>query len=132
MQAETVTCWSIHGVGNSFVSEFELLCGVNHTAFGRAGRAAPVIIAHFATRCFPQYLRSLGYETFAVYSTNGEWLNVRDVFRNYGIDKMYDAKDLGLSEAVAFAVQDRVFTNKLLEILNSPRKQPRFIWVSTN
>ena len=118
--------------GGSYISEFELLCGVNHGVFGRASRTAPVVVSHFAVRCLPQYLKSIGYETTAIYSTRGMWLNMRGVLRNYGFDTVLDTKDLNIPGEIAFAVRDEVFTNKLMELLSRPRERPRLIFVSTN
>jgi phosphoglycerol transferase MdoB-like AlkP superfamily enzyme len=118
--------------GFSWISEFEILCGVNHDVFGQSGAYPPITLAPFVTSCMPEHLKSLGYDTFAIYSANGAWLNIRNAFKRYGIDTMYDTKDLNVSSVVAYAIPDRVFTDKLLEILERPRVHPRFIWVSTN
>jgi Sulfatase len=116
--------------GFSWISEFELLCGVNHNAFGQAGKYIPITIASHATGCLPQHLKRLGYETSAIYPASGTWLNIRSAFKQYGIDTMHDLKDLGLPSM--YGVRDKVLTDKLLETLRRPRTRPRFVWVSTN
>lgn len=117
--------------GFSWVTEFEILCGVNHRVFGRSGNAPQLVLAPLMRNCMPSHLKSLGYETHVVYPTARAWLNVGAAFKKYGIDTMYDVNDLKLSNSVAWGVDDKPFIDKALEVLSKPRTAPRFIYVST-
>ena len=88
--------------------------------------------------CLPAHLKSLGYETFAVYTTARSWINVGTAFQKYGIDRMFDVYDLRLernlasNRPAAIGVPDEIFYRKALSLLEEPRRAPRFIFVSTN
>ncbi len=117
--------------GFSWISEFEILCGIDHRLFGKSGTAPMVAVSPFTRNCLPSYLKTLGYQTYAVYPTSRTWLNVASAFRRYGIDKMYDVRDLKISNYIAWTATDEPFVDKALEILREPRTHPRLIFVST-
>jgi len=121
---------NIYG-GSSWISEFELLCGVRHTKFGEAGLYPHMFVSPYVKGCVPAFLKSLGYRTEAIYTTHPFFAGVAAGFRNYGIDKFLDSKSVGAP--VDWRQQrDIHFIDALRKRLAEPSSQPRFIFVSTN
>ena len=81
--------------GSSWISEFELLCGVHHTVFGEAGLYPHAFVSPYLKGCVPSYLKFLGYKTEAIYTTNPFFAGVAAGFRNYGIDRFLDSQSIG-------------------------------------
>jgi hypothetical protein len=117
--------------GSSWISEFELLCGVHHTAFGDAGLYPHTFVAPYLKGCVPAYLKSLGYRTHAIYTTNPYFAGVAAGFRHYGIDTFLDNKAVGAPTDWR-EQRDIHFVDGLRRLLSEPSDQPRFVFVSTN
>ena len=54
--------------GSSWISEFEVLCGIHHTLFGDGGTFPHSFVAPFMTGCAPASLKAIGYRTSAIYT----------------------------------------------------------------
>jgi hypothetical protein len=117
--------------GNSVVTEFELLCSVNHQLFGWGGLQPHVNVAPHFKSCLGNDLKSLGYENHVFYSLNGDFSGVRTAFRRYGFDDFRDFSSLELPDKWE-ELHDLLIYRKLLEALKSPRTGPRAYFVSTN
>ena len=117
--------------GNSVVTEFELLCSLNHELFGWAGFQPHINVAPFLDGCLGKELKSIGYQNNVLYSLNGSFSNVRKAFSKYGFDHFRDFSSLGLPKKWS-ELHDRKIYEHLLKALNEPRKAPRSYFVSTN
>lgn len=117
--------------GNSVVTEFELLCSVNHQLFGWGGLQPHVNVAPFMRGCFGNDLKTLGYANSVLYSLNGTFSGVRTAFGRYGYDDFRDFTTLNLPKKWA-DLHDRIVYEKLFESMRAPRTSPRSYFVSTN
>lgn len=117
--------------GFSWVSEFEILCGINHKLYGPAGIYTHYNIAPYFKGCIPRHLLGLGYETTALYTSPRTFLNVGNAFDIYGIKRFLDSYDLDLPSNSKF-VTDKMMINALLLELDKPSSNPRFYFMSTN
>ncbi|MBO1904702.1 sulfatase-like hydrolase/transferase [Microvirga sp. 3-52] len=116
--------------GGSWISEFELLCGINHALFGDAGLYPHLFVSPFLKGCIPAYLKSQGYRTFAIYTTDPFFAGAGTGFRNYGVDTFLDNQAVGAP--VHWREQrDIYFIDALRRLLSEPSDTPRFIFVST-
>jgi len=84
--------------GGSWITEFEILTGVDTRVFGYAGYYSHIVAAPHVVRALPKYLRAKGYQTFAFYSVSGVFLSARPAYQRYGFDQFWDNKDLSLSQ----------------------------------
>ncbi len=82
--------------GGSWVTEFEVLTGIDSRLFGYAGYYAHASLSPYARVAFPAYMRSKGYQTVAYYPWPGHFYNARAAFRSYGFDEFYDLEDIGI------------------------------------
>ena len=117
--------------GFSWVTEFEIVCGLNHKLFGWAGLYTHYNIAPFLKGCSPHELKNMGYSTEALYTVPKSFINIGPAFANYGVDTFYDARALGLPSN-AKNIEDAMMVDLLLEKLRQPGSQPKFIFLSTN
>lgn len=117
--------------GNSVVTEFELLCSVNHQLFGWGGLQPHINVAPFMQGCFGNDLKTLGYANSVLYSLNGTFSGVRAAFGRYGYDDFRDFTSLNLPKKWA-DLHDRIVYEKLFESMRAPRTSPRSYFVSTN
>ena len=117
--------------GNSVVTEFELLCSVNHELFGWGGLQPHINVAPHVRGCFGTDLKQLGYDNQVLYSLNGSFSGVRAAFERYGFDKFSDFTQLNLPKRWS-ELRDRLIYNKLIEKMQVARESPRTFFVSTN
>jgi phosphoglycerol transferase MdoB-like AlkP superfamily enzyme len=117
--------------GGSWSSEFEVLCGVNHTLFGQAGVLSHILVAPFVGGCLPKYLKAIGYETHAIYTASWSFLGVGNGFKRYGIDDFIDVNAVG-APLQWYLQRDKFFVDQARTLLAKPSDRPRFIFVSTN
>jgi hypothetical protein len=82
--------------GGSWVTEFEVLTGVDSRIFGYQGFYTHHYVAPAVKWSFVRYLSALGYRSTAYYSTESDFYNVGAAFGNYGFDEFVDANALGL------------------------------------
>ncbi|MBM6580352.1 sulfatase-like hydrolase/transferase [Microvirga sp. BT689] len=117
--------------GRSWISEFELLCGVHHQMFDDGGTYPHSFIAPFTRSCVPSYLKTLGYETHAIYTANPFFAGVAEGFKRYGIDTFLDNKKINAPTNWK-EQRDFYYVDALRRLLAQPSNHPRFVFLSTN
>lgn len=116
--------------GGTWVSEFATLTGMPQDIFGPGGMYAPYVLAPHMRDALPQLLHRLGYQTIAIYPTEGSFINGRNAYMAYGFDHLYDVKELGLVE---WKESDKQMFDAAKRIYDRVRKpgQPVFVMVLT-
>lgn len=82
--------------GGTWTTEFAFLTGLSHDLFGPAGIYAPFNLAPRIRYTLPHALHASGYRTVAIYPTDGDFLNGRSAYADYGFDAFYGGEQLGL------------------------------------
>jgi phosphoglycerol transferase MdoB-like AlkP superfamily enzyme len=118
--------------GASWISEFAVLCGVDPTIFGLAGAQPHLNLSRYVKNCLPNYLKRLGYETHAIYTSYWNFVGVGAGFKRYGIDDFIDIRRIKGAPTDWRLQRDKFFIDEARRILAQPSRQPRFIFVSTN
>lgn len=124
--------------GGTWVTEFEVLTGLDWRWFGLPGYYTHTAIAPYMRGGFASYLRKLGYSAMAYYPVSGDFYGARTAYAHYGFEEFRDVLDLGLpddwsrpdDELVAAIVKDldkttgeKPFFTMLLTISNhSPHR----------
>ena len=70
--------------GGSWVSEFEVLHGIDSRLFGVAGHYTHASLSIYSRNALPRYLAKRGYETSAYYPIGAKFYNAEKAFRLYG------------------------------------------------
>lgn len=78
--------------GGSWVTEFEVLTGVDTRLFGVAGRFTHSSLSPNADQTFLRYLAARGYQSAAYVYADGDFYNYRRGYLNYGFQEFYDAE----------------------------------------
>ena len=95
--------------GGTWTTEFAFLTGLSHDLFGPAGIYAPFNLAPRIRYTLPHVLHANGYRTVAIYPTDGDFLNGREAYANYGFDAFYGGEQVGLGWHSTDADLMRVF-----------------------
>lgn len=82
--------------GGTWTTEFAFLTGLSHDLFGPAGIYAPFNLAPRIRYTLARVLHENGYRTVAIYPTDGDFLNGRAAYADYGFDAFYGGEQLGL------------------------------------
>jgi phosphoglycerol transferase MdoB-like AlkP superfamily enzyme len=82
--------------GGSWVTEFEVITGVDSRIFGYQGFYTHFEIAPKVKNSFVDYLARKGYKTTAYYPVEGSFYNAEKAFRSYGFREFIDGRALGL------------------------------------
>jgi phosphoglycerol transferase MdoB-like AlkP superfamily enzyme len=82
--------------GGSWVTEFEVITGVDSRIFGYQGFYTHYYIAPKVKNSFAEYLGRKGYHTAAYYPVEGSFYNVEKAFRSYGFKEFIDGGTLRL------------------------------------
>lgn len=82
--------------GGSWVTEFEVITGVDSRIFGYHGFYTHFYIAPKVKNSFVEYLVRKGYKTAAFYPVEGSFYNAEKAFSYYGFRKFIDGQALGL------------------------------------
>ncbi|MBN8734952.1 MAG: sulfatase-like hydrolase/transferase [Xanthomonadales bacterium] len=102
--------------GGTWTSEFAFLAGLPHTMFGPAGLYAPFNLAPRIRYTLPRLLDADGYRTVGIYPTDGDFMNGRDAYADYGFDAFHGGQELhlgwGATDAEVFAAFERVFAEE--------------------
>lgn len=117
--------------GYSWISEFEVICGLNHKLFGWSGQYTHYNIAPNLAGCTPRELSEIGYSTEVLYTAPASFVNVGVAFKKYGFDRFQDAPSLGLP-ARQQNISDEMMVKLLIQSLSEKSKSPRLIWMSTS
>lgn len=76
--------------GYSWVSEFEVLLGLDSRLFGMDGLYTHASLSHLAQRTFVRYLAERGYDTTAYLIDAPAFYNYAQAYRNYGFRTVKD------------------------------------------
>jgi phosphoglycerol transferase MdoB-like AlkP superfamily enzyme len=117
--------------GRSWISEFELICGIHHRMFDDGGTYPHSFIAPFTRSCVPSYLKALGYQTYAIYTANPFFAGVAGGFKHYGIDTFLDNKQINAPTDWK-QQRDFYYVDALRNLLAEPSDHSRFVFLSTN
>jgi sulfatase-like protein len=82
--------------GGSWVTEFEVISGVDSRIFGYQGFYTNFYIAPKVKNSFVKYLANKGYKTAAFYPVDGGFYNAEKAFNFYGFGKFIDGRSLHL------------------------------------
>lgn len=80
--------------GGTWVTEFEVILGIDARVFGYSGYYTHASISPFVSRSFATYLRDKGYETWVFMPHEGGFYNYRAAYENYGFEHVLDSVDL--------------------------------------
>ena len=84
--------------GGTWISEFEMLTGLNSRLFGYWGYYTHTSLGPYVNRTIASYFSDRGYSTSAFYPTNGNFYSARKAYINYGFETFIDGLELGLGE----------------------------------
>ncbi len=80
--------------GGSWITEFEILVGIDARVFGYSGYYTHASVSPFVTQSFATYLRDKGYETWVFIPHDGAFYNYRTAYQHYGFQNILDSIDL--------------------------------------
>ena len=83
-----------HG-GSSWLTEYNVLTGLSSRSFGRFSYFVTRIAANRVQRGLPLALQRCGYSTLSLYPAYGSFMGEKSFQTTAGIQKFYDAGDLG-------------------------------------
>jgi len=110
--------------GGTWTSEFAFLSGLPHTLFGPAGIYAPFNLAPRIRYTLPRLLDADGYRTVGIYPTDGDFMNGRDAYADYGFDAFYGGRELklgwGATDAEVFHAFEHVFETERAKAHGKP------------
>ena len=104
--------------GGSWVSEFEVITGLDSRLFGVAGRFTHASLSSYSRNTFPMFLDRLGYETAAFSNVEATFYNYAAGYLNYGFDHFFDRSVVG-SKSDDMAIM-RAALDQLLENPDAP------------
>ncbi len=84
--------------GGTWMSEFEILSGLDSKAFGVFGQYTHSYLSPKLSQSFPKYLSKLGYHNSAFYPVEGSFYGARFGYKNYGFNNFYDSNDLNIKK----------------------------------
>ena len=117
--------------GGTWTTEFAFLTGLSHDLFGPAGIYAPFNLAPRIRYTLPRVLHDNGYRTVAIYPTNGDFLNGREAYADYGFDAFYGGEQVGLGWESTDADLMRVFRKVLAVEKTKAHGRPVFLFMLT-
>ena len=117
--------------GGTWVTEFEVLTGVDSRLFGYMGYYTHTYLAPMVRNSFPRYLSAKGYRTAAYYSVEGHVFNAEPAFSAYGFDEFVGGRALGLQGDWATIV-DRDIGAAVIAHGAFERPGPFFYLINTN
>lgn len=83
--------------GGSWVTDFEVITGVDSRLFGFQGYYANYYVAPRVKYSFAKYLSAKDYQTRAFYSLSGKFFNTEVALKDYGFAQVTDGPSLGMS-----------------------------------
>lgn len=117
--------------GGSWVTEFEVVTGVDSRIFGYQGFYTHFDIAPKVKNSFAQYLLRKGYKTAVFYPVEGSFYNAEKAFRSYGFKEFIDGRALGLPADWGSLI-DRDIIKAVIEHGAFKRSGPFFYFVGTS
>ena len=116
--------------GGSWVTEFEVMTGVDSRLFGYQGFYTHQYLAPMVRYSFPKYLARKGYRTTVYYPVDGSFYNAATAFGAYGMQEFVDGPALGLPADWAQIV-DRDLVEAIVRQGAFDRPGPFFYFIST-
>jgi phosphoglycerol transferase MdoB-like AlkP superfamily enzyme len=117
--------------GGSWVTEFEVVTGVDSRIFGYQGFYTHFDIAPKVKNSFAKYLLRKGYKTAAFYPVEGSFYNAEKAFRSYGFREFIDGPALRLPADWGSLI-DRDIIKAVIEHGAFKRSGPFFYFVGTS
>lgn len=117
--------------GGTWTTEFAFLTGLPHDLFGPAGIYAPFNLAPRIHYTLARALRADGYRTVAIYPTDGDFLNGRVAYADYGFDAFYGGEQVGLGWHSGDADLVRAFARVFAIEKAKARGAPVFLFMLT-
>jgi hypothetical protein len=112
--------------GPSWFTEYNVLAGLSSRSFGRFSYFVTRIASGRVERGLPLALRRCGYETISLYPAYGAFMSARSFQVTTGIQRFYDARDLGAKDVEP----DSFFYDKALNLMSQePPTTPLFMFV---
>lgn len=115
--------------GPTWFTEYNVLTGLSVRSYGRFADAVTRIAAGRVERGLPHALRRCGYQTISQYPWHGNFLGARSFQMSTGVQKFYDAKDLGSNDLEP----DHFYYNHALRLLHKHHDSggPMFLMLYT-
>ncbi len=112
--------------GPSWFTEYNVLAGLSSRSFGRFSYFVTRIASGRVERGLPLALRRCGYDTISLYPAFGAFMSARSFQLTTGIQRFYDARDLGAKDVEP----DSFFYDKALNLMSEAApKTPLFMFV---
>jgi hypothetical protein len=116
--------------GGSWVTEFEVLTGIDSRVFGYQGFYTHQYLAPMVRYSFPKYLARKGYRTAVYYPIEGGFYNAAAAFGSYGMQDFIDGPRLGMP-ADWGQIVDRDLIASIVRQGAFERPEPFFYFIST-
>ena len=116
--------------GGSWVTEFEVLTGIDSRVFGYQGFYTHQYLAPMVRYSFPKYLARKGYRTAVFYPIEGSFYNAAAAFSSYGMQDFIDGPTLGMP-ADWGQIVDRDLIDAIVRQGAFDRPGPFFYFIST-
>ncbi len=117
--------------GGTWTAEFAFITGIAHEIFGNAGLYAPFNLAPRVVYSLMKSLKTQGYRSIVIYPTAGSFINARNAYDFYGVDRLVDNADTGLGwespDSKVFEVFERIYADERA----AHPDQPLFVFVLT-
>jgi phosphoglycerol transferase MdoB-like AlkP superfamily enzyme len=117
--------------GGSWVTEFEVITGVDSRIFGYQGYYTHFYIAPKVKNSFVKYLVRKGYKTAAFYPVEGNFYNAEKAFNFYGFNKFIDGRALRLPADWGSLI-DRDIIKAVIEHGAFKGSEPFFYFIGTS
>ena len=112
--------------GASWMAEYNVLAGLSSRSFGRFSYFVTRIASGRVERGLPLALRRCGYSTVSLYPAYGAFMGARGFQTTTGIQRFYDARDLG---AKGIEPDSFFYDNAVRLIAEQPANTPLFTFV---
>ena len=113
--------------GGTWVSEFEMVTGLDTRLFGDDGLYSHLLLPRFIRQAFPAYMRARGWKTLAYIPTLKSFYNSERAFHAYGFDGLMDASELAVDE---WNSTDLEMVDAFMRVF--PSASPFFAYIATN
>jgi Sulfatase len=117
--------------GGSWVTEFEVITGVDSRIFGYQGFYTHFYIAPKVKNSFVEYLARKGYKTAAFYPVEGSFYNAQKAFSSYGFKEFIDGRALALPADWGSLI-DRDIIKAVIEHSAFKSSGPFFYFIGTS
>src|SRR4030081_623291 len=112
--------------GPSWFTEYNVLAGLSSRSVGRFSYFVPRVASGRVERGLPLALRRCGYSTISLYPAYGAFMSARSFQTTTGIQRFYDARDLGAKDVEP----DSFFYDKALNLMSQEAPTtPLFMFV---